>query len=248
MSHVDEGNLHAYLDGELSPAEASGVDAHVAQCPDCRRRLDEERALIARAAELLSIAAPPDRALPPFRAGDVKPPARLWWQVRLSLAWAATVVLALGIGGYLGSRSMSRERAVADQLGPVVTTETIAHPARKPAAAIGRVTPAPAARALATREPPRNVPAPAPAPAPAAANRFSDSVAGVRRADSVAALSTDARQLSPAPPALIAERKARDVRDQWQKGGAIGTTLARARRRLVEAYEAGKSGEHVARG
>ena len=30
--------------------------------------------------------------------------------------------------------------------------------------------------------------------------------------------------------------------------GAIGTTLARARRRLVEAYEAGKQGEHVARG
>ncbi|HEX4627858.1 MAG TPA: sigma-70 family RNA polymerase sigma factor [Gemmatimonadales bacterium] len=30
--------------------------------------------------------------------------------------------------------------------------------------------------------------------------------------------------------------------------GAIGTTLSRARRRLVEAFEAGKSGEHVARG
>src|SRR5258708_34973097 len=30
--------------------------------------------------------------------------------------------------------------------------------------------------------------------------------------------------------------------------GAIGTTLSRARRRLVQAYEAGKSGEHVARG
>ncbi len=30
--------------------------------------------------------------------------------------------------------------------------------------------------------------------------------------------------------------------------GAIGTTLARARRRLVEAYEAGKQDEHVARG
>src|SRR5436305_7350007 len=30
--------------------------------------------------------------------------------------------------------------------------------------------------------------------------------------------------------------------------GAVGTTLARARRRLVEAYEAGKKGEHVARG
>jgi RNA polymerase sigma-70 factor, ECF subfamily len=30
--------------------------------------------------------------------------------------------------------------------------------------------------------------------------------------------------------------------------GAIGTTLARARRRLVRAYEARKSGKHVARG
>ena len=30
--------------------------------------------------------------------------------------------------------------------------------------------------------------------------------------------------------------------------GAIGTTLSRARRRLVQAVEAGKSGEHVARG
>jgi RNA polymerase sigma-70 factor (ECF subfamily) len=30
--------------------------------------------------------------------------------------------------------------------------------------------------------------------------------------------------------------------------GAVGTTLARARRRLVEAYEAGSEGRHVARG
>jgi anti-sigma factor RsiW len=102
MSHVDDGTLHAYLDGELSPAEAQGVDAHLAQCPACRGRLEEERALITRAGELLALAAPPDRELPPFRAGDIKPPSRLWWQVRLPLAWAATVALALGIGNYLG--------------------------------------------------------------------------------------------------------------------------------------------------
>ena len=102
MSHVDDGTLHTYLDGELAPAEARGVDAHVAQCPACRERLEEERALITRAGELLALAAPPDRELPPFRAGDVKPPTRLWWRVRLPLAWAATIVLALGIGTYLG--------------------------------------------------------------------------------------------------------------------------------------------------
>jgi hypothetical protein len=102
MSHVDDGTLHAYLDGELSPPEARGVEAHLTQCAGCRGRLEEERALITRAGELLALAAPPDRELPPFRAGDVKPPTRLWWQVRLPLAWAATVVLALGIGTYLG--------------------------------------------------------------------------------------------------------------------------------------------------
>src|SRR3989442_11827074 len=72
MSHVDDGTLHAYLDGELSPAEGQGVDAHLAQCPACRGRVDEERALITRAGELLALAAPPDRELPPFRAGDMK--------------------------------------------------------------------------------------------------------------------------------------------------------------------------------
>src|SRR6058998_3569723 len=110
MSHVDDGTLHAYLDGELSPAEAQGVDAHLAQCPACRGRLDEERALITRAGELLALAAPPDRELPPFRAGDVKPLTRLWWKVRLPLAWAATVAIALGIGTYLGSGVEQRQQ------------------------------------------------------------------------------------------------------------------------------------------
>ena len=109
VSHVDEGTLHAYLDGELSPAETQGVDAHLAQCADCRERLDSERALIARATELLALAAPPDRELPPFRVGDMKPPRRLWWQVRLPVAWAATVALALGIGTYLGSDVFERQ-------------------------------------------------------------------------------------------------------------------------------------------
>src|SRR2546430_12148376 len=51
--------------------------------------------------------------VPPFRAGDVKAPARVWWRVRLPLAWAATVALALGIGSYLG-----REATPAPQAEP----------------------------------------------------------------------------------------------------------------------------------
>ena len=117
MSHVDDGTLHAYLDGELAPPEAQGVDAHLAQCPACRRRVEEERALISRAGELLALAAPPEREVPPFRAGDVRPLKRLWRRARLPLTWAATVVLALGIGTYLGSgsRALMERPAAAPQ-------------------------------------------------------------------------------------------------------------------------------------
>jgi Putative zinc-finger len=135
MSHVDDGILHGYLDGELSPAEAREVDAHLAQCPDCRRRLEEERALIARAAELLALATPPERALPPFRAGDVKAPTRLWWQVRLPLAWAATVALALGIGTYLGREVNPASRAEKAPENTAATRRPIAEPVKPELAA-----------------------------------------------------------------------------------------------------------------
>ena len=131
MSHVDDGTLHAYLDGELSPPEAQAVEAHVAQCPACRTRLEEERALIARAGELLARAAPPDRELPPFRPGDVKPPARLWWQVRTPLAWAATIALALGIGTYVGQRRVPQLEPTAPER-PTIIADQLARPAPAP--------------------------------------------------------------------------------------------------------------------
>src|SRR5207244_6419524 len=127
--------LHAYLDGELPAGEAHDLEAHVAQCRECRVRLDEERALIARADELLGLAAPPDRAVPPFRPGDREPPVRLWWRVRLPLAWAATVVLALGAGLYLGSDVLPKQRA-AQNGGDVASARALtAPPATEPAAA-----------------------------------------------------------------------------------------------------------------
>ena len=162
MSHVDDGTLHAYLDGELSAAEAQRVDAHLAQCPACRERLDVERALITRAGELLALAAPPDRELPPFRTGDVKPAPRLWWRVRLPLAWAATVALALGIGTYLGGRGgtgiaprpYARSSKMTDGLAPS-------------APALAPDTPGRAEREARPSRHEQRTPPPQPAPAPA---------------------------------------------------------------------------------
>ena len=220
MSHVDDGILHGYLDGELAPAEARGVDAHLAQCPECRRRVDEERALIARAAELLAVATPPDRALPPFRAGDVKAPTRLWWQVRLPLAWAATVALALGIGTYLGSdeqRAPEAEAARSTVAPPLARPEPPRQDLtrRETRVATGAARTAPAAPPAAPQARARvdNIAVPRPEP--------------VMSADRAAAGVADSMRLE-ARPEWIAQRKASgEERSQWQKEGAISIDSAR---------------------
>ena len=104
MSHVDDGVLHAYLDGELPPAERARLEAHVAECAACRTRLEEERALVERASGLLGLAQPPERAAPPLHQLQRRRGSRL----RVPLAWAASVVLAVGLGYYIGGKGDSR--------------------------------------------------------------------------------------------------------------------------------------------
>jgi len=221
MSHVDDGILHSYLDGELTPAEARGVDAHLAQCPECRRRVDEERALIARAAELLAVATPPDRALPPFRAGDVKAPTRLWWQVRLTLAWAATVALALGIGTYLGSDVKRAPEAEAAR-STAATTPTRPEPPKQELARRETHVATPGAARTTAAAP----------PAPPQARARVDNIALPRpepmmSADRAAAGVADSVRLEERPARIALRKESGNGRSQWQKGGAISIDSAR---------------------
>ncbi|HEY6091131.1 MAG TPA: zf-HC2 domain-containing protein [Gemmatimonadales bacterium] len=102
MSHVDEGTLHAYLDGELSSSERAAVDAHLGQCGECRAALAEERALLERATALLGSARPRERAAPPFEQLRREPRvSRSPRRLGVPLAWAASIALAVGLGYYL---------------------------------------------------------------------------------------------------------------------------------------------------
>jgi len=121
MPHVDEGLLHAYLDGELTPVERARVDEHLAGCLACRTRLDEERQLIERASTLLGLATPSDRPSPPLSA-LARPRPRRFWHVRMPLAWAATVILAIGLGWKLADTNWGTP-PIKTMEGPVASRQ-----------------------------------------------------------------------------------------------------------------------------
>lgn len=123
MSHVDEGTLHAYLDGELAPVERERVDTHLKGCPACQARLAEERAIIERASRLLGMAAPPERAMPPL-AQLRRPP--VIWRLRRPLAWAATLILAVGLGWYVRGTFSGRAAPQREAQDEVATRQAAA--------------------------------------------------------------------------------------------------------------------------
>lgn len=120
MSHIEEGRLHAYLDGQLPARERTEVEAHVAECAQCRARLDAAEEL-ARASHAILSQVDPGPARPvPWReiesrgaARSRKPRRGVWLDPRL--AWAATIALAFAVGW------LARDVQVPADVGDVAT-------------------------------------------------------------------------------------------------------------------------------
>jgi len=103
MSHVSDGALHAYLDGEAGERERAEIEEHFAKCETCRERLDEAAAVGRRASELLAdlepagVRAPSWREIEERASARREPQSRRSW-LRPGLAWAASIALAFAIG------------------------------------------------------------------------------------------------------------------------------------------------------
>ena len=54
MSHLDEGTLHALLDGELEAHEVAEIQAHLNSCSACGLRLREVKEFLAEADRLIA--------------------------------------------------------------------------------------------------------------------------------------------------------------------------------------------------
>ncbi len=198
MSHLDEGTLHALLDGELDLAEVSEIQKHLGSCVACGSRLQEVKQVLAEADRLVGAmevpaSGPRSRPEPPRSEPPTPPPSR---PAHEPLAWDEPPVLLVPdpIDAHATRRRWIRGLAMAAVLAGVLAGGKLigralqpSHPmlsdrdltsVSQPAAQPPVVSPAESRKpesTLATRETkqsriqPQRAPAPVPTPAPARA-------------------------------------------------------------------------------
>ncbi|MCH8934143.1 MAG: zf-HC2 domain-containing protein [Gemmatimonadetes bacterium] len=123
MSHVNEGQIHAYLDRQLEfadQADRERFETHVAECSDCTVLLEEARAIHARATGMLGDSRPAVADMPSFETVVTRASERSarWATVKTlnrtrALAWAASIVVAVAVGWY--AREVERDRFDLDE-------------------------------------------------------------------------------------------------------------------------------------
>ena len=142
--HVDEGTVHAWLDGAFAPADAERVEAHVATCATCQRAVAEARGLLAASARILgaldgvpmNVVPAADAAVTASRIADERPSVLSITTApnRSRRSWtgfAAAAVLMVG-AITVWQRSQARVAGVA---APVADSASFAERAPAPAAA-----------------------------------------------------------------------------------------------------------------
>jgi len=119
MSHLEEGLLHALLDGEIPSDELAPIQAHLAACAECRARLEAQRQWQGEADGLIELLEVPAGEAAP--AGYAAPPRRRNWT--LGLAWAASLAAALGLG--YAARGLPRPDHAELTVRPAVPAESL---------------------------------------------------------------------------------------------------------------------------
>ena len=167
MNHIDEGTIHAWLDGALDAEQARAVEAHVAECRHCADAVAEARGLVAASTRILGALDDVPANVIPARTAPTKQ-KRVWraapWVTGIAAVLVAAVVLR--IAPEAGRESSLASLPVMDSGSPAREALVVEQPqANAPASPPPRpVTSAPA-----------RVPAPAPsvAAAPVAEQDFS---------------------------------------------------------------------------
>jgi anti-sigma factor RsiW len=91
MPHLDEGTIHAWIEGALPPDEAAMSEEHIAGCDECSAAVAEARGLIAASSRILTALDDVPGGVIPSRALRARP-----WYMRRELQAAAAVLVVAG--------------------------------------------------------------------------------------------------------------------------------------------------------
>lgn len=91
MLHPDDGTIESLLDGELDAEERSRVELHVSSCTACAARVAEARAFQSEAERLVEVLTVPQSSAPTRVSRGRRAVLR-------TLAWAASILLAVAVG------------------------------------------------------------------------------------------------------------------------------------------------------
>jgi anti-sigma factor RsiW len=194
--HLDEGTIHAWLDGELPPDESARVESLTAACTECAALVAEARGLVAASSRVLSsLDAVPGGVIPGVARGSDQLAAlrarrretsRRWWNDRRILA-AASLLFVAGISTVMW-RSSPDDAKLPSSVRVAETAPAVTDSARPPATAPAN------APSEATARDARVAAAPVPVPAPPRQMRAADSVV----APKAAAADAESRRLNVA--------------------------------------------------
>lgn len=127
MQHLDEGTIHAWLDGALPPDEAARVEAHVAECAECAAKVAEARGFIAASSRILTALDDVPRWVIPASSRRQRI-NRIWLQ-------AAAVLLVVATGSLLVVRNRPADKT-QPRAAVVTAPKNVALPAQQVTAAV----------------------------------------------------------------------------------------------------------------
>jgi anti-sigma factor RsiW len=155
MQHLEEGAIHAWLDGALSPDEAARAEAHVAECSRCASAVAEARGFIAASSRILTALDNAPRGVIPAVVPKKRADPLVWRLAATILVVAAgTLVVVRNYGSNeritstsIDTATISRARtAVTDQPPAVMAPAVTTSPSRTAKAAPRGASPSPLSR------------------------------------------------------------------------------------------------------
>ena len=144
MQHLDEGTIHAWLDGELPADEAERMATHASECVECGALVAEARGLIAASTRILTaLDDVPAQVMPngsvvsekPVAAGE--PTFRGRWYDRRDLRAAAALLFVAGaslVAVKIARNPASSVKAVAAPAGSSVAVSPLLQDTATPTA------------------------------------------------------------------------------------------------------------------